>query len=396
MEVIFLIGTIQCFFLTILIFGKKNRKQADIFLAFWFIGIGLLLLDNYFRNTGFIGKFPHAMGITYCIPMLIGPFIFIYAILLINKNARFKKIYYLHAIPFVIFVTYFLINFYFLNASEKLEYFNEMAREPVFMIYAVEFFIIFSSPIYTVLILIFLRKHSKNIKNSFSYTEKINLTWLKLILICKIVLAFLSLATNLLSDVFPVIPYWVGDNIIFTGITILVFFMGYYGIKQPVIYKGISLEEARETIKHHALIEQDLQNQNKIKDIGINKEKYKSSGLKSDEAEKYLKILLEYVEKEKPYFESKLTLKDVSESIGVSSNHISQVINEKLNVNFFDFINNYRIEEVKKCFSDPKFNHYTLLGIAFECGFNSKSSFNSIFKKATSLTPSEFQKSILV
>ncbi|MBU8893347.1 MAG: helix-turn-helix transcriptional regulator [Bacteroidales bacterium] len=396
MEVVFLIGSIQSFFLAVLLFSKKNKNQADIFLTLWFFMAGLALADNYLRNTGFVFENPHFLGLTYCIPMITGPFIFMYTLLLINKNAKIKYIHILHAFPLIFFTCYFLLNYYFLSAPEKLEYFHQMGDNPVFMIYAAEFFLVFSGPAYTVFALFLLRKHSKNLKNNFSYTEKINLNWLRFILIAGFALSVVSLLTNLLSDIFPVFPYWVGDNIAYGGIVILVFFMGYYGMKQPAIYKGISLEEAKDAIRNHALSGQSNSVEVKKRNINHDTEKYKSSGLKPDDAEKYLKTLLEYLENEEPYFESNLTLKMVSDSINISTNYISQIINEKLNLNFFDFINNYRVEQVKKCFSDPKFNHYSILGIAFECGFNSKSSFNSIFKKATKLTPSEFQKSILV
>ena len=395
MEVIFLIGSIQAFFLAILLFSKKNKNQADIFLTLWFFVVGLALADNYLRNTGFVFENPHFLGLTYCIPMITGPFIFMYTLLLINRSDKIKYIHILHAFPFLIFICYLLLNYYFLSAPEKLEYFHQMSDEPVFMIYAAEFFLVFSGPAYNVMALFLLRKHSKNLKNNFSYTEKINLIWLRFILITGIALSAISLLTNLLSDIYPVFPYWIGDNIAYGGIVILIFFMGYYGMKQSTIYKGTSIEEAKDTIRNHVANEQSISVKAKVRNINHDKEKYKNSGLKPDDAKKYLKTLLEYMENEEPYFDSKLTLKMVSDNIDISTNHISQIINEKLNLNFFDFINNYRVEQVKKCFSDPKFNHYSILGIAFECGFNSKSSFNSIFKKVTNLTPSEFQKSIL-
>jgi len=86
----------------------------------------------------------------------------------------------------------------------------------------------------------------------------------------------------------------------------------------------------------------------------------------------------------------------MAQSLNLSTNHLSQIINEKLEMNFFDFINEYRVNEVKDRLSDPKYKHYTLLAIAFDSGFNSKSSFNSIFKQYTGLTPSEFQKSSII
>ena len=101
------------------------------------------------------------------------------------------------------------------------------------------------------------------------------------------------------------------------------------------------------------------------------------------------------MENEKPYLDSKLSLKQLAAFLELSTNHTSQIINENLNKNFFDFVNDYRINEVKKCLSDSKFSQYTLLAIAYECGFNSKSSFNSLFKIKTGLTPSEYQKTLI-
>ena len=393
MEVIFLIGAIQSFFLTLLFFGKKRRNQADIFLILWLMAMGFVLLDNYLRNNGFVFENPHFLGLTYCVPMISGPLLFMYVFLLIKKSARFNYLHALHSVPFIFFVTYFLFNFYFLSPSEKLEYFYQMSREPVFMIYTAEFFLVFSGPVYMILNLVLLRQHTRNLKDNFSYTEKINLKWLKFLSAAGIILAIFSLSTNLLSDVIPVIPYWVGDNITYGGITILIFFMGYYGINQPVIYKSISLEEAEETIRVFSLKGEKQSTGYDNRESITKRDKYRNTGLKPEDAQKHMKRLLEFMDTERPYLESTLTLKDVSESLGISTNHLSQIINERLGVNFFDFINNYRVKEVKKCMSNPKFEHYTLLGIALECGFNSKSTFNSIFKKTTNLTPSEFKKS---
>jgi len=78
--------------------------------------------------------------------------------------------------------------------------------------------------------------------------------------------------------------------------------------------------------------------------------------------------------------------------LNIISHYLSQVINEQFNLNFFDFVNRYRVEVFKEKIKDTVFRNYSLLGIAFECGFNSKSAFNRIFKQATGLTPSQFKK----
>ena len=98
------------------------------------------------------------------------------------------------------------------------------------------------------------------------------------------------------------------------------------------------------------------------------------------------------MENEKPYLNNRLGLKDVAEYLNISVHHLSQVINEQLDKNFFDFVNDYRVTEVKNLLRDPKHKQFTLLAIAYDCGFNSKSSFNSVFKKITGLTPSSYVK----
>jgi AraC-like DNA-binding protein len=97
------------------------------------------------------------------------------------------------------------------------------------------------------------------------------------------------------------------------------------------------------------------------------------------------------MESSKPYVNPTLTLPALSKQMNVSPNHLSQVINEKMGRNFFEFINYYRVEEAKALLKSPGKQHLTLAAIGFESGFNSVSSFNSIFKKVTSRTPSQYR-----
>lgn len=121
---------------------------------------------------------------------------------------------------------------------------------------------------------------------------------------------------------------------------------------------------------------------------------YLKSGLKKDESKKYLDILVTFMEQQKPFLDSKLTLKKLADHLEISSNHLSQVINENLDQNFFDFINTYRIDEVKNRLKNPKYKDYTILSIAYESGFNSSSVFYRNFKKITGKSPSEYMKTL--
>jgi AraC-like DNA-binding protein len=119
--------------------------------------------------------------------------------------------------------------------------------------------------------------------------------------------------------------------------------------------------------------------------------KYEKSTLTSERSERYLNKLLRFMEEEKPYSDGDLTIQRLAEKLSVPAPHLSQTINERLGQTFSDFINSYRVEEAKRKLLDPALKHLSVLGIAEEVGFNSKSSFNSVFKKHTNMTPSEFR-----
>ena len=95
---------------------------------------------------------------------------------------------------------------------------------------------------------------------------------------------------------------------------------------------------------------------------------------------------------EMPYLDCELSIADVSERLKIPKYHITQIINEKLNKNFYMFINEYRINEVKRKISDERYKEHSIIRIAYDSGFNTKSTFNTIFKKFTNLTPTEYRR----
>lgn len=120
--------------------------------------------------------------------------------------------------------------------------------------------------------------------------------------------------------------------------------------------------------------------------------KYESSSLTGERAERGLNTLLHALEVDRAYLDPDLTLTSLAARLHMPVSHLSQIINERLHQSFTDLINHYRVEEAKRRIIDPAWRHYTLLAIAEEVGFRSKSSFNSVFKKHTQMTPSEFRE----
>ena len=131
--------------------------------------------------------------------------------------------------------------------------------------------------------------------------------------------------------------------------------------------------------------------ENNISEIA--KKKYKKSSLKKDEAEKYYTALVKYMTEEKPYLKGNLTLRELAEMIDIHPNYLSELLNEKMGKNFSEYINHFRVETFKTLAPQPKNAHLSLLGLAYESGFNSKTAFNTFFKKETGMTPKQYLKS---
>ncbi|MCX6239150.1 MAG: AraC family transcriptional regulator [Bacteroidia bacterium] len=159
---------------------------------------------------------------------------------------------------------------------------------------------------------------------------------------------------------------------LFLSLSVFVILIGYYGLKQKVIFFAESIIVSGDIIEVQT--------------------KYSGSRLKDSEAKLYVEKINKHMKLSKPYLNPDLTLLQLASDLGTSPHILSQIINDQYKLNFFDFVNEYRVREFKDAVVDPKNKNFSLLGIAFECGFNSKSAFNRMFKKSTGLTPSQFKE----
>jgi AraC-like DNA-binding protein len=150
----------------------------------------------------------------------------------------------------------------------------------------------------------------------------------------------------------------------------LVFYIGYFGIKQENIF---TTQEVVENLRTEEKGRSD---------------KYKKSGMKSELVEELYGKLLKIMDEEKPYLDPRLSLTALAQLMEISPNQLSQIINQKASVNFHDFVNNYRVEEFIQ--NAQKNKNFSLLALALDSGFNSKSSFNNIFKKQKGISPSKY------
>lgn len=369
---LYLIGVIITFFLAFLLLGKDNKTSADKILFFWLLFIGFHLFLYYLVFSEKYLQYPYLLGVNIPLPLLHGPFLYLYTAAVTNQLKHWK-INILHFIPFIIsFIS--ILDFFILSSEEKKLVFENHGQgyEVISLIIYITVFC--SGIFYVIWSLLLLRNHKKNILNQFSYSEKINLTWLR-ILIYGIGLIW----------VFVILG---NDKLLFSTVVFYVIFIGYFGINQVGVF-------SKKTIEVQKLDYQDglgtaiiLKDKIDIKEEAI--VKYKKSGLNQETAIKIHQILIEKIETEKLYVNPELTLIELAEILDIHPNNLSQVINTFEEKNFYDFINTKRIEHFIELVSIPENKKYTILSLAFDCGFNSKSSFNKYFKKTTGLTPTEY------
>ncbi len=219
-----------------------------------------------------------------------------------------------------------------------------------------------------------IAKHRQNILLLNSTIEYIELKWLQNLCIGVIVLAFFWLADILfkLSEA----------SSLFDELTSLLYLAG-------VLYIAYQWLRQKEVFPYNLVEQKEL----KAIIAETTQTELERKKLVPDEKLEELKTQVrELIETRKPYLANDLNLIKLAAQLNMSSHLLSYVINNGFNENFYQLINYYRIEEAKKLMFDPKMDHLSLLGIAFEVGFSSKTAFNTTFKKMTGLTPSEYKR----
>lgn len=365
LAVLSLLGAAQglLFGLALLSF-KRGNKIANRLLAALVFVISIFLFGAVLRTTAYDLVFPHLSRIHDPVTFLFSPLLFLYLKTLVTKKASFPKKNFLHFIPFGICAVY-LIPYYFLSTTDKLQILLDEHQQPGLgdWYYVRSVLIIIYSLVYLFLTVWMLVAYFRRIKRENIQIDKAILLQIRFLAVAFItiwIIGVLRYSLDHTSQTNLVVP-------LLAAIT--VYGLGYIYLRNPEVLNGA---EDRPPLAP----------------------KYENSTLSAEKSERHLKKLRQIMETEKPFTDGELTLQKLAKKLSIPPPHLSQAINEQLNQSFSDFINTYRVEEVKRMFLDSSKKHYSILAIAEEAGFSSKSSFNSVFKKHTNQTPSEFRKNL--
>jgi AraC-like DNA-binding protein len=237
---------------------------------------------------------------------------------------------------------------------------------------------------YMIMTLALIRKYTQRIKENYSTIDEINLNWLKNITFMALAVWIVVFLEEILS-LFDSNLLGESSQLIAMLTAVFIYALGYMGLSKSEIF-------LQKIIPDWEISD----NENEQSDSKQESGKYQKSGLSVENAKKIVEGLIQLMKTEKPYLDSDLTLMELAGILNVSPHNLSEAINTQLQQTFFDFVNQYRVEQVKKDLDDPQKQHLTFLALALDAGFNSKSSFNAIFKKHAEMTPSEYRTRIEV
>jgi AraC-like DNA-binding protein len=363
------VGISQSFFAGLLIATRRPYTTANRIMTAW---VFLFCIEMIFALIN------HTVLEVYAFPFIsftYGPLLFLYVRHMTNPSLKYEPWHTMHFIPFFVF---FAVSVIFRNVSlfDDLSGFFTIDRfTPLRIVYSACFFL--SVTVYSILSFIQIRNHQARLQDIVSFTsEKMTLNWLKVLSITFYVgyiVVFILGGIGIIAGLIPFDPY----ILTFIFIAFFSFAYSFYAIRQPEIFAQPVAAREENTF---------------IAPAGA--EKYAKSGLRKEQAEEYLTQLLSYMDDEKPYLDGDLTIHHLSQKTGIPRHYITEVLNENFGRNFFTFVNEYRVREVIARINDPKYQHYTILAIAFDAGFNSKSTFNTIFKAYTGKTPSEYRNDL--
>ena len=370
--VIILLGIVQGFFLgSVLILIKSPNQRANRFFGVLYICFSISISHFFLERAGLYQDLPHLIRVGFPVLFLFGPLFLFYVRILTNRTLALKPIQLLHGIPFLLAILMSL-QFYLSPAEVKLAQWQEyQSAIGVHMGLILGLLQVVHISAYIIAVRRELHKYDERIRNTKSSLEHINLRWLWVGTVNFIIVFTLIFVMILLQasgiDVLPV--YNVTVPIL---VSIVIYYMGYLGLRQPTIFSP-------------------------SEEMGAIPRKYEKSALTPEKGWELTQRLKECMERDRPYLHSELTLSKLAEMLEVPPHHLSQIINETLGQNFFDFINSYRVEEARRLLLSPDKLAYTVLAVAGEAGFNSKTAFNTAFKKSTGQTPSEYRsKSLLL
>ena len=381
-----LLGAAHGLFLALALVNiKSGNALAHRLLALLTLTFAADLSVDFLLQSRYLLLFPKLVVVEAVTSFLYGPLAYLYVRVLTSaKEFRFSGKTWSHFLPFALSVL-LVIPFVLQSDSQIIAQIYEDAGADNLGLWVIGLLLVEVVPIPLIGVYIWLSvrltmRHSRNIRDQFSFIERISLRWLRNLLI----------ALGLLFALYVFALFFAGllgvgeqaESTLSLMMVIVIYAMGYMGMRQPDIFgHGVS-KLTSSTLPTDAPAPISAEPARK---------KYQKSALDAGMSSALLSELQRHMADARPYLDSTLTLTQLAEQMRISPNYLSQVINEQTGSNFFDFVNQHRVAAAKERLRET--TQTSILTIAMDAGFNSKSAFYTAFKQHTDMTPSQFRQS---
>jgi AraC-like DNA-binding protein len=365
-SILFVLIIFQLLFLSTFLFTQqKGKRISNWLLATFFLSIALNLLDVFLLMNRAYSSCPALAGWGSCIPLVFGPLLYLYTRSVLEKRSGFRWV---HFVPFLVFFLMTEIYYVFQpRATQELLLQNALAHRFHWSISISSSIIFLHFSLYIAFSLDLIARHKKAATQHFSNPGQTSLSWLYTMLVFFMILMIGTTLNGLLAGTPLTNHYLLTFGMIILAMLIFVNRVLLKALNTPYFF---AFEEGEPKAAESSALP-----------LAENKENAVMA-----------QRIRQFMQTEKPWLNPDLSLEELASGIGQKPKMLSLVINETLGQNFFDFINHYRIEEAKRLLTNPVDKKITVSEVLYAVGFNSKSSFNTLFKKYTGLTPTEFRR----
>lgn len=392
-----LLGAIQGVFLAAVLASQRRNRTANRLLAIAMVAFSIHLVSTVYYAARLEQRFPHFFGVSYPMPMIYGPLIYLYAVTASDRTRRLRWVDGLHFLPFAALVVV-SIPIYLMSGAEKLAFKAALEQGIVPLYIRIADPLKYVSGVsYATATILFLRRHRAKVKDSYSSVEHVNLRWLLWLAMGSAAIWALATGLEMTERLdHPLVAR--ADDLVSLGIAILVYGIGYMALRQPEIFNFAAIDHrALQTDVPAEAVTPEPQSvavATPLPATDTAVPRYERSGLTDDEAIALQRALVAMMEKERLYQNSALTLADLAERLDTTPHKLSEVLNSQLEQTFYDFVNGYRVRDVQRRIADRETKHLKILALAMDAGFASKSTFNHVFRQHTGHTPSAYRRSL--
>lgn len=370
---------------------RVGSRVSHCLLAAFLLALSLSYMDGVLISLGYHFRYTyaHIVYLTMSFDFLVGPLLYLYMLSRMRTDFKLRPVHAVHGLIFLLHFSFLFSRYHGKSLEQKR---TLLETQQVFSQTEILALTIVSNLhylIYLMLVITLLVRYQRALKDFYSNVQKKNLNWLLIISFGLLLGGLLRFLNNLLWLKVPHISFLqYVDLKLFAISSVLVFacVIVYKSLQQPEVLRmpadffSASIHDQKQVTKHR-LPAADTKPD----------EKYKTTRLEDSVKESYLARLNTYMRTSKPYLNADLTLTELAEALDIPLHHVSQIINSAYGKNFYDFINGYRLQEAAQALQDPVNKKY-ITQIMYDAGFNSKSVFNTAFKKEFGQTPSAFRK----